>query len=205
MHNITVIIDNHRKRLTNSIFGLVFLTASVYCEPPVQGYNYHTPSGFGPSNSYLPPRTDYSNPSNSYLPPSTHRSISGPDYNGHEHGHGVDNEVPKSYEFGYSVKDSQSGNDYDRKETSDGHEVRGEYRVHLPDGRTQIVTYHADWQTGFHADVRYEGEARYPEPVNNYHQGYNYNAPAGFSGSLTGFHGNSINKPSTNYGPPGYH
>jgi hypothetical protein len=45
---------------------------------------------------------------------------------------------PKSYEFGYSVKDAQSGNDYDRHESSDGNVVRGEYRVQLPDGRTQI-------------------------------------------------------------------
>lgn len=37
----------------------------------------------------------------------------------------------------------------------------------LPDGRTQIVTYYADWQTGFHADVRYEGTAQYPETYNN--------------------------------------
>ncbi|CAH2061753.1 unnamed protein product, partial [Iphiclides podalirius] len=111
---------------------------------------------------------------------------------------------PKSYEFGYSVKDSQSGNDYDRKEASDGHEVRGEYRVHLPDGRTQIVTYHADWQTGFHADVRYEGEARYPEATNTQQGGYTYNAPE-FSGSLTGFHGNGNSKPTSLYGPPGYH
>ncbi|KPJ14849.1 Pro-resilin [Papilio machaon] len=98
---------------------------------------------------------------------------------------------PKSYEFGYSVKDSRSGNDYGRREKSDGHEVRGEYRVFLPDGRTQIVTYHADWKTGFHADVRYEGEATYP---NNVQGGYNYNAPTDFSGSLTGFHGNDLSK-----------
>ncbi|XP_068624550.1 cuticle protein 19-like [Battus philenor] len=110
---------------------------------------------------------------------------------------------PKSYEFGYSVKDSRSGNDYDRKETSDGHEVRGQYRVQLPDGRTQIVTYHADWQTGFHADVRYEGEARYPEPAyNNQQGGYHYDAPTEFIGSLTGFHNNAIQTPSVVYGPP---
>lgn len=45
---------------------------------------------------------------------------------------------PKSYEFGYSVKDAQSGNDYNRRESSDGNVVKGEYRVALPDGRTQI-------------------------------------------------------------------
>merc|ERR1739844_704910 len=42
--------------------------------------------------------------------------------------------------------------------------VQGEYRVELPDGRVQIVSYHADHENGFIADVRYEGEA-HPEPV----------------------------------------
>ena len=63
---------------------------------------------------------------------------------------------PKSYEFGYAVKDDYSGTDYNRQEISDGHKVQGEYRVHLPDGRLQIVTYYADDKTGYHADVRYE-------------------------------------------------
>ena len=30
--------------------------------------------------------------------------------------------------------------------------------VELPDGRVQIVSYHADHENGFIADVRYEGE-----------------------------------------------
>ena len=49
----------------------------------------------------------------------------------------------------------------------------GEYRVELPDGRTQIVTYHADHEGGFVADVKYEGVAQYPEnkpkPTPTYH------------------------------------
>lgn len=52
----------------------------------------------------------------------------------------------------------------------------------LPDGRTQIVTYYADWQTGFHADVRYEGTAHYPEQYNN-GPSNQYGAPGGFQGS----------------------
>ena len=40
--------------------------------------------------------------------------------------------------------------------------VSGEYRVALPDGRIQIVTYHAD-ENGYVADVKYEGVA-HPGP-----------------------------------------
>ncbi|XP_045781101.1 pro-resilin-like [Maniola jurtina] len=191
--------------------SLCLSLASLVCgEPPVQGYHYrpngHQSNGFNrPSTTYLPPKTGIALPS-SYLPPN---SFTGPGqydngnshHHSHNHHHGNENEVPKSYEFGYSVKDAQSGNDYDRREMSDGNVVRGEYRVQLPDGRLQIVTYHADWRTGYHANVRYEGEARYPE---NNNQGYSYNAPQ-FTGSLNGFNNpGSSYKPSTAYGPPGY-
>ncbi|XP_039761760.1 pro-resilin-like [Pararge aegeria] len=192
------------------IFGVTLgLVSLAHGEPPVQGYHYqqngyHSNAFSPPSETYLPPKTGLTLPS-SYLPPNSFTAPgqygNGQNHQQHHHHHENENEVPKSYEFGYSVKDAQSGNDYDRREMSDGNVVRGEYRVQLPDGRTQIVTYHADWQTGFHANVRYEGQARYPE---NNHQGYNYNAPQ-FSGSLNGFNNHeSSNKPSTSYGPPGY-
>lgn len=102
---------------------------------------------------------------------------------------------PKSYEFGYAVKDVATGNDFGRRETSDGETVRGEYRVQLPDGRTQIVTYTADWRTGFHADVRYEGVSTYPDQYNTNNNGYNNNAGADASsagGAGYDFQGNNI-------------
>ena len=72
-------------------------------------------------------------------------------------------QAPKPYSFDWSVKDDESKNDYGHKESSDGKVVTGSYRVALPDGRTQIVTYKAD-ENGYVADVKYEGEAKYPAP-----------------------------------------
>ena len=63
------------------------------------------------------------------------------------------------------LQDSYSGADFAKKEVQDEYGVvTGEYRVALPDGRIQIVTYHADHEGGFIADVKYEGAAVYPEP-----------------------------------------
>ncbi|XP_057369025.1 pro-resilin-like [Daphnia carinata] len=72
-------------------------------------------------------------------------------------------DAPMPYSFDWNVKDDESKNDYGHKETSDGKVVTGSYRVALPDGRTQIVTYKAD-ENGYVAEVKYEGEAQYPTP-----------------------------------------
>jgi Insect cuticle protein len=70
---------------------------------------------------------------------------------------------PTPYSFEYAVSDEPSGNDFGHQEESDGKVVTGQYRVLLPDGRTQIVTYRAD-ENGYRANVRYEGEAVFPPP-----------------------------------------
>ncbi len=45
----------------------------------------------------------------------------------------------------------------------------------------QIVTYNADWKNGFNADVKYQGEARYPEPSGGGSSG-GYGTPSGGGG-----------------------
>ena len=79
---------------------------------------------------------------------------------------------PRPFAYEYGVKDEYSGAYFDKKETQDEYGVvSGEYRVDLPDGRTQIVTYTADpyGYGGYVADVKYEGYAKYPDHKPAYH------------------------------------
>ncbi|XP_059351635.1 uncharacterized protein LOC130689480 isoform X2 [Daphnia carinata] len=80
--------------------------------------------------------------------------------------------APMPHSFAWAVKDEPSKNDYSHQQESDGKVTTGSYRVVLPDGRTQIVAYRAD-ENGYVADVKYEGEARYPE-----YKPSSYNKPA---------------------------
>merc|ERR1711936_439684 len=66
------------------------------------------------------------------------------------------------YNFQYGVSDSYSGAAFSHSEDRNNYDTKGEYRVNLPDGRVQIVTYSAG-PDGYVADVKYEGEAAYPE------------------------------------------
>ncbi len=73
-------------------------------------------------------------------------------------------DVPPKYEYTYAVADDYAGTNFNQNEARDGYATNGEYRVALPDGRTQIVTYNVqDGYSGYVADVRYEGEAQYPK------------------------------------------
>ncbi|XP_047472546.1 cuticle protein 18.6-like [Penaeus chinensis] len=70
--------------------------------------------------------------------------------------------APAKYDFNYAVKDDYSGNDFGHQEARDGYDTQGSYFVQLPDGRLQKVTYTVNGDSGYVADVSYEGEAQYP-------------------------------------------
>ena len=70
---------------------------------------------------------------------------------------------PKPYSFTYGVKDALHGTDFERAEESFNDVITGSYKVALPDGRIQIVSYIAD-DDGYKASVTYQGESVYPHP-----------------------------------------
>ncbi|XP_069157476.1 pro-resilin-like [Procambarus clarkii] len=59
------------------------------------------------------------------------------------------------YDFQWDVQDPDSGNAFSHVENSDGRTTQGEYRVLMPDGRTQVVKFF-DNGDGFNAEVTYE-------------------------------------------------
>ncbi|XP_037086674.1 pro-resilin-like, partial [Pollicipes pollicipes] len=69
-------------------------------------------------------------------------------------------ESPTPYSFSYDVLDVR-GNDFGAAEESNGEEVQGQYSVVLPDGRLQTVSYSVEGDSGFVADLEYEGEAKF--------------------------------------------
>merc|ERR1711872_1163785 len=72
-------------------------------------------------------------------------------------------DLPPVYNYQYGVNDPEySGAVFSQSENRKDYDTAGEYRVNLPDGRVQIVTYTAGPE-GYVADVKYEGEAVYAE------------------------------------------
>merc|ERR1712183_228298 len=64
------------------------------------------------------------------------------------------------FAYNWAVDDEYTNNHFHHDTKSDGKVTEGEYRVLLPDGRTQIVKYPSDHHNGFQAEVTYEGEAK---------------------------------------------
>ncbi|KAF2367124.1 Insect cuticle protein [Trinorchestia longiramus] len=156
-----------------------------------RGYNYQPPTpAFSslskrphsrPQTSFIPPKVQQPFPTvqSSYIPPSqshvrpkfpqeapTHSQFQPPSYSKPRPVYSTPQaeEKPMPFGYGYGVNDEFNGIDFGHNTNSDGHVTTGEYRVLLPDGRTQIVSYKVDDNNGYQADVTYEGEARPYEP-----------------------------------------
>ncbi|XP_066948408.1 mucin-12-like [Macrobrachium rosenbergii] len=71
-------------------------------------------------------------------------------------------ETPEQFLFSYGVNDDKTGNSFAHQQATGAQGTQGEYRVALPDGRTQVVSYTAD-ENGYNAVVTYEGVAVHPE------------------------------------------
>ncbi|XP_064122628.1 pro-resilin-like [Macrobrachium nipponense] len=67
------------------------------------------------------------------------------------------------YAFDWAVRHESSENDFGHQESRDGDETQGSYYVRLPDTRLQKVTYRVEGDSGYVADVSYEGEAQFPD------------------------------------------
>ncbi|ODN00356.1 Pro-resilin [Orchesella cincta] len=173
-----------------AILGLVCLTSVAFSEPPSSGYGA--------------PATGYSGGGGGGSSGGGYSSGgggggggSGYSGGGGSGGYQQENYPPKPYSFNYAVNDHYSGANFRQQEASDGNNVNGQYTVLLPDGRTQIVKYNADWKNGFNAEVTYQGEAKYPEPPRG---GYG-NGNSGGGGGQS--YGAPVSAPSQSYAPSG--
>ncbi|XP_047479276.1 pro-resilin-like [Penaeus chinensis] len=62
------------------------------------------------------------------------------------------------YDFNWAVSHDPSSNEFGHQEARDGDHTQGSYYVELPDGRLQTVKYFVDGDSGYVAEVNYEGE-----------------------------------------------
>ncbi|XP_037801926.1 pro-resilin-like [Penaeus monodon] len=138
-------------RLTdNSLFQLLILLtlAAVVAADSRESYEYLAPqrSNEASSESY------------EYLPPQHSDEASAESFESSE----------AKYSFNWAVSDDSSSNEFGHQEVRDGDHTQGSYYVQLPDGRLQTVKYFVDGDSGYVAEVNYEGEARYPDSYESF-------------------------------------
>nr|XP_027231023.1 pro-resilin-like [Penaeus vannamei] len=112
------------------------------------------------SYEYLPPQrsSEASAESYEYLPPQRSNEASAESYESSE----------AKYSFNWVVSDDSSSNEFGHQEARDGDDTQGSYYVQLPDGRLQTVKYFVDGDSGYVAQVSYEGEASYPDSLESF-------------------------------------
>merc|ERR1719461_2290665 len=127
------------------------------------------PSKFGPGppyagrpGPYVPQNDQYPEPARAYKPKPIYLEEEEEKFE------------PQPYKYEYGVQDDYSKAAFAKSETqNEVGAVTGSYKVNLPDGRIQTVTYTADPVHGYKAVVSYEGEPVYPpEPEEGYGNAY---------------------------------
>merc|ERR1719347_1701616 len=106
----------------------------------------------------------------------------GPVGGGHGGGHGGGYDYsPDPFHFQYGVHDDKYYTDFSEVRTGDAAgNIKGEYHVHLPDGRIQHVIYHADGNYGGTImEVKYDGEAHHPDIVHHGGHGHGHDGIGG--------------------------
>ncbi len=66
------------------------------------------------------------------------------------------------------MRDDPSYNNYGHQEQRDGYNTDGSYYVQLPDSRVQTVKYYVNGDSGYVAEVNYQGEAKYEQAAPSY-------------------------------------
>merc|ERR1711913_7480 len=121
------------------------------------------PRPYGPPQKYKPAPAPYEPAPAPYKPaPAPYKPA--PVYEEEE------DYAPQPYKYEYGVQDDYTNAVFAKSESqNEVGTVTGSYKVNLPDGRIQTVTYTADEVGGFKAEVTYEGTPIYPpEPEEGY-------------------------------------
>merc|ERR1712232_1499095 len=130
---------------------------TTYSKPPSPTYSKPPSPTYSkpPASTYSKPPSTYSKPPSTYSKPSAYSTSPSDSYSGGE------------YSYSYAVPETET----QAWEERNGYSTTGSYSVLLPDGRTMTVSYSVpDTETGFVAEVSYQGEARYQdyEPQQQY-------------------------------------
>ena len=144
----TVLTVSHANIATHAVANIghapIHVPAPVYHAAPVHKPVYHSAPVHKPASVYHP--APIHKPAPSYKP-----AYKEPVY-----------DTPPKYQYEYAVQDDYSGVHFGQNEARDGYSTYGEYRVTLPDCRTQIVKYNTvDGYSGNITEVVYEGTPCY--------------------------------------------
>merc|ERR1712241_983916 len=154
-------MGSHLNMLLQILIAVTLTSQLGLCQ---QDYYYDSPEGYQQQQPYY----NYDQHQQKLLDRSYETSFNNPSGSYYQQPYEEEEEEenypaqPFTYEYGGA---DSYGRHFAKTESKDeAGVVKGEYRVELPDGRVQIVSYRADPELGYQADVRYEGEARPYDP-----------------------------------------